>query len=590
MAAHRAQDPEGRDHPIVPPDQAHQHTSFSKTGTQRFYAAYAGHAPWGKRYLSQLSLIDGTRLSTSIAKSRTLLTVLTVRSKKTIEEAKQGDRNIRNATGPLHIPSTWDGGEPKLLGEDSERANQPPIRITHVLLEENRQDRDQWKSPKRLPRVHHNEQQSELCPKARLDLKPVKKGQRLKDEKKGVMMKRRAPCIGTLLLIMVATCQALSSDTSREADPRISGLVIGHAGFVWHDPFRSLFIRDPLFTYALYPLPPDLDDNHKRKLDRVYYPRTKKALIDTYDLLVFHDARIQHFSSRQFSELDYAFREAQVTGIWVFMGSFLWDWVLEPSILREVVPISRHEKAHFAAFRVRFRRDRDPVFLPFLEYGIGKVVGNAVAEMTARQGATVWGEIIPQKQPWMVSWRPGGGNPGMQWVLNEWYLKGWWNEDNNPFALDVATNMILYSLDRPLISDIPARREARHLFTGVETQKSLALSMMEWADAFGADTQTLSKRLNDLGDGIGKATDRYVEQDYPATISILQSISRTVSDIADEAIRLKDRALLWVFIIEWLGVTGVSVLSGSVVWTLMIRRRYYRRAQVTRLRRGTEGE
>jgi len=382
----------------------------------------------------------------------------------------------------------------------------------------------------------------------------------------------------------------LSNDTSGEVGARISGLVVGHAGFIWQDPFRTLFIRDPLFTYTLYPLPPDLDDNDKRKLDRVYYPRTRKALVDTYDLLVFHDARFQHFSSRQLFDLDYAFREARVTSIWVFMGSFLWDWVLEPSILREVVPISGHEKAHYATFRVRFRRDRDPVFLPFLEYGIEKVAGNAVADMTARQGATVWGEIIPQNQPWMVSWRPGGGNPGRQWVLNQWYLKGWWNEDNNPFALDVATNMILYSLDQPLISDIQARREARHLFTTVETQKSLVLSMMEWADAFGADTQTLSEGLNDLGHDIRKAANHYVEQDYPAAISTLQSVSRAVSGIADEAIRLKDQALLWIFIIEWLAVTGVGILSGSLLWTMMIRRRYYRRAQVTRLRRGTEGE
>ncbi len=396
------------------------------------------------------------------------------------------------------------------------------------------------------------------------------------------MMDRRTFVTFAILLTMALWTGSGHGEPAEDGG-RISGLVMGHLGFVWHDSFRILFIRDPLFTYTIYPLPPDLGDGDKRKLDRVYYPRTGQSLVESYDLLVFHDARFQHFTARQVHDLDHAFREAGMSSVMVFMGSFLWDWVLQPTILGEVVPISGHTNARYGAFWVNFRRDRDPVFLPFLEFGVEKVVGNAIAEMRVKQGATVWADMFPQDQPWLVSWRPGGGDPGMQWVLIQWYLEGWWDEENNPYALDVAANLILYSMRRPLISDIQARREARRLFTSIQSQKSVMLSMMEWADAFGANTLTLAGRLRELEDEMQGAVEDYIEQDYAPAISFLDSLTRSVDELTKDAVRLKDEVLFWAFVVEWLAVTGMGLVSGFLVWTLMIRRRYYREVGATRL-------
>ena len=49
------------------------------------------------------------------------------------------------------------------------------------------------------------------------------------------------------------------------------------------------------------------------------------------------------------------------------------------------------------------------------------------------------------------------------------------------------------------------------------------------------------------------------------------------------ATRIKERTLLWVYVVEWLSVTGVSLFSGLIVWTLMVRRRLYREVGETRL-------
>ena len=343
-------------------------------------------------------------------------------------------------------------------------------------------------------------------------------------------------------------------------------------------------MRDPLFHYSIYPLPPDLSDKDKRKLDRVYYPRTRDMLIESYDLMVFHDARIQHLTVKQIHDLDYAYREARLSAMnGLCLG---WDYAWSATILADVLPISEHNSVspHFRGYSVEFHKERDPVFLPFIELGIQKVVGNQYTEMKVKQGATIWGDIKPFNLPWMVSWRPGGKNAGMQWVVSH-VFDGWWEEENNPYALDVATNMVFYSLDRPLISDIHARREARRLFTNLQTQKSIILSMIEWADNFGANVASLSDQLTDLEGEMKGATDHYFEQDYPATTSFLESLSPRVNQITADAVHLKDEALFWVFVSEWLAVTATGMFAGVVVWGLMVRRRMYRIVSTTRLRR-----
>ncbi len=50
----------------------------------------------------------------------------------------------------------------------------------------------------------------------------------------------------------------------------------------------------------------------------------------------------------------------------------------------------------------------------------------------------------------------------------------------------------------------------------------------------------------------------------------------------DLALKAKDEAMLWVYVIEWLTVSGTAMITGSVLWTLMIRKAAYRPVAVTR--------
>ncbi len=367
---------------------------------------------------------------------------------------------------------------------------------------------------------------------------------------------------------------------------RISCFIIGavHPSLC---PLPGFFEEDPLFIYSAERIPAGLTNEERQKLDRLYYPRSRKVLLESYDMMFFADARISHFTPRQIHDLDYAFREGGMSSLWGFGPGY--GHAIQGSILSEVLPISDHSGYIHRPWHVVFRRERDPIFLPFIALGMEKVPGEAYARMSPRQGTIVWADMQPLNLPWMVSWRPGGKNAGVVWVCADEFNRYWWAlapavRGNNPYAIDMTTNLILYSLGRPLISDIHTRREARCSISSFMAHKSTVLLMLEWADMFGANTLPLSEMLNELDSDVAMAMDQYLGQKYGASISLMESVSLGLTEITTRAVCLKDEALFWVFISEWLVVTSTGIIAGVVVWSLMVRRRIYRTAGVTRLK------
>jgi hypothetical protein len=385
--------------------------------------------------------------------------------------------------------------------------------------------------------------------------------------------------------IVLGLVLLLSGSAVLADGPRISCFLIGNVG-AGSCPFTGFFREDPLFVYSLEPIPADLPDKDKRKIDRQYFPRNREALIE-YDFIVFSDARVQHFTSRQLHDLDYAFREAGVTSLYSFGPA--WEHAFLSTILYDIVPIRDYDYYFHRPWRVSFRREREPVFTPFIELGMERVLGEAYGQGTPRQGTTVWADMVPNGWPWLVSWRPGGKGAGLAWYNADEFNTFWWGlsagaRDVNPYAIDLATNLILYSRGLDLISDILTRREARRLIATFQAEKLLVLSMMEWADMFGANTLSLSDRLTDLEEEVERATAFYLEQSYPDAIWVMNEVSPTVIDITNRAMELKDQALFWVYLTEWLAITSVSMVAGAVIWNLMVQRRAYRHVRSTRLR------
>jgi hypothetical protein len=391
--------------------------------------------------------------------------------------------------------------------------------------------------------------------------------------------KTKIACLLALFLISPMAGYCIEAGESR-----ISCFVIGVVDLP-RNPFTGFFIRDPLYTYRVEPLNL-LSIDEKRKLDRVYYPRNRKALVDGYDVLILFHARIDHFTTTQINDLDYAFREAGMVGI--VEHGLDWHMVWTPTILYQLTPIRDLESYKADRWRPAFRREREPVFLPFLDLGIESVIGVGRHTLTLKQGATTWADSRPRDLPFISSWRPGGGDPGILWETNGGFAE-WcgvrvsdFGRADNPYAIDLVTNMILYSLDRELLIDVFARREARSLLSISREQKLLVFHMIDWADRFGANTLSVSSRLTDLEQIVEEATSSYLDQDYQTTISKMASVSSGIEQALNEAMSAKNEALFWVYTSEWLAVTASAILSGFVLWSLMIGRRLYKPVEVSR--------
>jgi hypothetical protein len=64
----------------------------------------------------------------------------------------------------------------------------------------------------------------------------------------------------------------------------------------------------------------------------------------------------------------------------------------------------------------------------------------------------------------------------------------------------------------------------------------------------------------------------------------MKEVQRQLEELSNEAIKIKDQALFWVYAIDWAAVSSTMLVCGFVLWSLMVKRKAYREVRTTRLR------
>jgi hypothetical protein len=93
----------------------------------------------------------------------------------------------------------------------------------------------------------------------------------------------------------------------------------------------------------------------------------------------------------------------------------------------------------------------------------------------------------------------------------------------------------------------------------------------------------LEKRLGELEEKKRAAESLYLESDYQGAKEAISGVMGHFLEIESESVRIRRRALMWIYITEWITVTGTSMFTGFLIWTLMVKRRLYREVPTTRL-------
>jgi hypothetical protein len=360
-------------------------------------------------------------------------------------------------------------------------------------------------------------------------------------------------------------------------------------------PLPLLFDNDPIYDYVSIRTREgpagQLTEEMKWRYVKLYFPRTE-AMLREYSFIFYVDADVSVFSGTQSQQMYDSIRDGNAGSFFTFGPEF---YSVASSILGEVVPHDMSKLINMdwtgRSYRVRFVRGLPPVFTPFAEFGVENAVGIGCGYLAPRSGTTAWGYLVPNMYgPWILEWQFGGSG-GHCWAAADDLDHSWWGDvhssihgpSENPWAMDIMSNLILFSAGWDLPDDVLIVALARDGFWEYRTERSIILSLMDWVEKFGASTTSFGRELAEIDSHWIRASGLYIAQDYDSALSELEEGKAEAQALRVDVIKEKDRVLLWIYVAEYLAITGTSVASASILWTLMVRRRMYRTVRTTRL-------
>ncbi len=125
-------------------------------------------------------------------------------------------------------------------------------------------------------------------------------------------------------------------------------------------------------------------------------------------------------------------------------------------------------------------------------------------------------------------------------------------------------------------------KAVREKISSFRLQRKFVLSLIEFAERFNANTAPLLNGLKEIDQEESKAERYYIDMDLSRASSAMDKAIRSIKEMHDRAVKVKDRALMWIYVVEWCAVTGTMTIIGFVLYTVMVRRRLYREVEVTR--------
>ena len=370
-------------------------------------------------------------------------------------------------------------------------------------------------------------------------------------------------------------------------DPATMKVRILYLGDAWGSLSPTPRIeRDPMFSITPVPasawhMGGGLD---MAKYLRIYMPRTYKDLTGRHDLVIFSDTMASYYTTRQLAWFKRGVEEGgqgllmvggreTSLGAWggtsvedVLPGTFLGTQTFESTAFKAVPVDTQNEFVRALPIQSMPPYTGMVVFLP--REGSETILRSSVKSypiLIYREYGT--GSAMIHSPDWTPGW---GG-----------YLWQW--EYFDDFVSD-----ILYMLSGHPIPQDPALMHAiREYLDAYDVRKGLILNLMDFIDRFGASTTGLEKELGEMSTERRQVSELYMDQDYESVLSKMQELLARTDDLQERALKLRDQALIWIYVTETLVLTGTSLLAGATIWMLMVRRKLYREVGVTRHKRMT---
>jgi len=402
-----------------------------------------------------------------------------------------------------------------------------------------------------------------------------------------IQMQRKWGIVPALVLLALSSVPA-----SLAQGGEIRLLLIGDVT-LGESPIQEWLRDDPAMRFEIIPCNVEnipVEDQYKAA--RIYTPRTEEDFAARFDAMVMLDTNLYFFDDTQIHRF---YVMVENYGIGIFhapnqrKGSAVYDGFANTE-MGQVFPHDYSTDFNWPiekSYTIVLNRnpELEPVLTTFLDYGIEGVRGAKYGKLVARAGSITWATMVPQDQPWQISWEYGEKN-ARTWCTAEDVDDPWWNVISNPYGTDVFLNIVLYINRRKLPENIPMIHQLRNQFKEYRTRRGLIYGILDFADKFGANPSKIDLAVVEVDKVRDDAFDSYVNQEYVQALDHMNTALQRMSEIEQDAMRLKDRALFWIYIVEWLTVTGTSILAGSLIWALMVKRKLYKEVVTTRTAEG----
>jgi hypothetical protein len=395
------------------------------------------------------------------------------------------------------------------------------------------------------------------------------------------------------VLVAVVLSSLCAPGLAGRADPATGRVRILYVGDGWGpSPVPSL-LSDPAFTLVSVPtstLHADVaasgyGDTLMRKFVRLYMPRSYEAMLSENDLTILSDANLgfigqNHLDWIRDSTTHEGFGLIMVGGVESFGAPKGLPW----TPLEDMLPVDISEDMqggyYYPSFKVEpatdhpFTRSLPWASMPFF-HGMNRV--------KLKEGATLLlraeGHPHPPLSYWdygegrsvahAPDWTPASGGDVMRWE----------------FYLDYVANICYLATGARIPEDAHFIHSLRTSFWSSRIRLTTITDTLGFAEIFGANTHPVEVRLGEARGIVSEAEALYMRQEYDAAKRKLGQLDETIIQLQRAAIALKDSALIWVHLIEWVVTASTLMIAGLLVWTLMVGRRLYREVGETRTTR-----
>ncbi len=366
-------------------------------------------------------------------------------------------------------------------------------------------------------------------------------------------------------------------------------------GWIISEPsFRGVII--PARTYGA------VSTEQIWKMIRIYFPRTYQEM-KTYDFILLASVDMQFFTDKQVQWMYYAIAKSGSGGMntrSVQSCSTSWSATWMNSIISEAFPNdvpavlnSRYYSTGVDAAGALKVDDGDvpPIVKPYKNEIEDRFHSYSGLITIPRPGSKIYtwirclsmsiGHPSPGYIPHLFSWKYGNGTT---FTAMDMVFQDFWKEDRNPFSLDVIPNVVWYSTGRKLPEDAMMVHELRNVFRLFQMGKTCVGGMFEFSESFGANTKEAYARLSQVERDKSHADQLYLDGHFQQSYTAMSNLLKQGNNLETLALKIKNKALVWIYFIEWLVVSGSMLVFGSLLWQLMIRRGLYREAKTTRFR------